>query len=1444
MRPFAFELASRFLPLLQCSLLFASPDGPGVPKRRYPPSQIFQVIATIDAASGAPRAHGNASMHKGYLVVIFSEDGEPANGGFAFYDLADPYNPKLAFRKEDVETHEIREAHGYGYSSSYGADLVVLQAAYGIQIWDWTEVTNPVRLSYLRLPGIEDSNYALGAWWVFWQAPYIYIGGSGNGIYIVEASDPKNPLLVDRGAGRPNPIPVSQTGGFRVGPIFAVGNVLVASSMEEAGYTTFDISDPKNPTLLETQTQNMPPVYSILVNGDRILGVDTYNNFTVFDIGDPSRFRYVNGVSLGGRGGYVTFQDGFAHAGASSHFAKIDMRNNANYEVVGTASSGIQDRDEDFAVALGNLVVISDDHGNGSTIVPHQVEPDTLGPGVNMVVPHDGAVRQALTSRIGLTFTDAIDLRSLNSSTFIVRPYGSAPLTGKYSTQTGVVNFVPDAPLQPQTVYEIVIPQGGVLDLSGNAAPQPFTSLFSTGAAIALPLTCTIKPRPPARVDEEVLFEAESSGGTGAIQYSWNFGDGSATTPFSPASSLKHIYTRPGHFTVRVTATDAQSSTSHVISQTVHFPLTTLLPSSASNIISDARQSLVWNVNPDNATVTALDAATLLKRFEKSVGGTPRTLAQAPDGTIWVVNEKDATISVLAGVTGDLIQTISLPHASRPFSIVFSPDQPASNGEFKNQSTPIPEEAGGIKPSKYVVDSRRLVREGHDNLEPIAILPVYGYVTVQATGKLLQLDPSTRNVIAALEIGPTPRGLAISADAKRIFVSRFISPLDHGEVVEVDAESFTIVRKFNLALDPGPDTEAGGRGVPNYLHAITISPDGRRAWVPAKKDNTQRGGQRDGLRLTFESTVRTILAELDLVGNEEDLPARIDLNDRDLAVAVRFSPLGDHAFVATQGTNKIDVFDAYSLDLVTSIENVGRAPTGLVLDTAGTKLFVNSFLSRSVLVYDVSGIIQGTNNHAQFLGEISAVAQEKLPPLVLEGKRIFHNANDRRMNRDGYLSCASCHLDGEEDGRVWDFSDRGEGLRNTIALAGRRGTGHGRVHWSANFDEIQDFEHDIRGAFDGTGFMSDGNFNSGTHAQPLGDPKAGLSSELDALAAYLESLTGVPDSPYRNADGSLTAGAQAGRNLFKQLNCAVCHGGKDFTDSPSGLMHDVGTLQLSSGQRLHQPLLGLDTPTLRGLWATPPYLHDGSAATIMEVLTTANPNDIHGKTSNLTAQQRRQLADYLMQIDEREPAAPEHAPALVITSPRPQQVFTENSSIELRVARAAYGDSILVVEFFVDANKIGAVASAPFTLSWTANRPGPHVLTARALFAGGAKTLSAPVPVKIVPATEAVDDRSGATVPGHFQLSSGYPNPFNAEMRMQVDLPREGRVTAIIYGVDGRKVRLLCDENFPAGSHILRWNGKNSDQALAGTGIYILQARFKASSGKTEVAAQRLLLLK
>ena len=114
---------------------------------------------------------------------------------------------------------------------------------------------------------------------------------------------------------------------------------------------------------------------------------------------------------------------------------------------------------------------------------------------------------------------------------------------------------------------------------------------------------------------------------------------------------------------------------------------------------------------------------------------------------------------------------------------------------------------------------------------------------------------------------------------------------------------------------------------------------------------------------------------------------------------------------------------------------------------------------------------------------------------------------------------------------------------------------------------------------------------------------------------------------------ALTEAGFRGRDVFQRAGCPECHGGPDFTDSASGAIHDVGTLKPTSGQRLKGPLEGLDTPTLRGIWETAPYLHDGSAPTLLDVVDSQNPDDRHGTTQDLSEAERSDLVSYLLQID-------------------------------------------------------------------------------------------------------------------------------------------------------------------------------------------------------------------
>jgi cytochrome c peroxidase len=128
-------------------------------------------------------------------------------------------------------------------------------------------------------------------------------------------------------------------------------------------------------------------------------------------------------------------------------------------------------------------------------------------------------------------------------------------------------------------------------------------------------------------------------------------------------------------------------------------------------------------------------------------------------------------------------------------------------------------------------------------------------------------------------------------------------------------------------------------------------------------------------------------------------------------------------------------------------------------------------------------------------------------------------------------------------------------------------------------------------------------------------------TDAEAIDAYLSGLRPVPSPGLES--GNLTASARRGKALFESeaVGCAECHPSPHGTDLK---LHDVGT----RGPRDHRARF--DTPALTEIWRTAPYLHDGRSATIMEVLTTHNPEDRHGQTSHLSPEELRDLAAYVL----------------------------------------------------------------------------------------------------------------------------------------------------------------------------------------------------------------------
>jgi len=450
-------------------------------------------------------------------------------------------------------------------------------------------------------------------------------------------------------------------------------------------------------------------------------------------------------------------------------------------------------------------------------------------------------------------------------------------------------------------------------------------------------------------------------------------------------------------------------------------------------------------------------------------------------------------------------------------------------------------------------------------------------VALTSTGQVADID-RTGALLDTTDVGADPRALA-RTPAGELLVSRWRSPDETARIYRPAGDDIV------LGLDTRPDSDTTNRGVPNILDAIIPSPDGAWVYVPALQANVSRGMWRDSQPLTFETTMRAIVSAVPLDTGEEDINDRKIIDDRGRAGFVVPSPLGERLYVAHPGFQSISVLDAYSLDLSGSILDCGHTPTSLAVSPDGTTLYVLASLDRMVHAYDVTDL----STTPPLLGSAPVLAEEPLREALLVGKKLFHTSRDTRMAKSGYITCSNCHPDGHHDGLTWDFTDRGEGLRNTTSLLDRGGTEMGRVHWSGNFDEIQDFEGDIRNGQGGTGLLSDEDWDR--TSDPLGTEKAGRSADLDALAEYVTSLASNDPSPH--------AAPTDGAVVFEAAGCNDCHPAPLYTDSTleTPLRHDVGTLSESSGGRLGGTLDGLDTPTLLGLWESGPYLHDGSALT-------------------------------------------------------------------------------------------------------------------------------------------------------------------------------------------------------------------------------------------------------
>ena len=585
--------------------------------------------------------------------------------------------------------------------------------------------------------------------------------------------------------------------------------------------------------------------------------------------------------------------------------------------------------------------------------------------------------------------------------------------------------------------------------------------------------------------------------------------------------------------------------------------------------------------NPDSGSVSVVDTASHQVVAEIAVGITPRSVAIDGDGRVYVANEGSDTLSLvdLAGPT----VTATVPVGDRPVAVALSPD-----GRI-------------LAVSEMGADTVRF------------------------------LDAKTLASVSSHAVPDRPYGLAFAPDGGILLVShllrgdvtalpvrpyvRHLPALFHGESAAHSALGGA------APSDDTPDAACPpasvGCTIPTWPNvapapAVVINGAGTRAYLP----QTMAHGQ--GLNVQFDNTVFPKVSVLNLETWTHQTVEHISLPETDRPVGlpwdVALAQDGRELWVVNAASNDLSVVDISAPAAPAPIAHipVGANPRGIVLSPSGATAYVNNTLAGTVSVIDTA---------AYTVTATITTTTIPLPPLLLEGKRLFYSSAEPDVARAAWIACNSCHVEGEHDGRTWLLQYLGDVpigatpviTRNTTSLLGMIETYP--LRWSAEWDESADSEFSIRFEQFGEGLID------GEMHPTLGTPNQGRSDELDALAAFIDSLA-LPERTH-----TLTPAELRGEAIFEspEAQCADCHPPPLYTDLQR---HDVGTANAAG--EYFGPLI--DTPTLRFLYDSAPYLHDGSAPTLMDVLTTANPGDAHGVTGHLTDQQLADLVVFLRSL--------------------------------------------------------------------------------------------------------------------------------------------------------------------------------------------------------------------
>ena len=534
---------------------------------------------------------------------------------------------------------------------------------------------------------------------------------------------------------------------------------------------------------------------------------------------------------------------------------------------------------------------------------------------------------------------------------------------------------------------------------------------------------------------------------------------------------------------------------------------------------------------------------------------------------------------------------------------VFSPD-----GKKLLKSLPMPEIPTGIIASGSKLYVTTFEKEGYLHILDLenekieasiktgsgATYPILApdkrhiYVLNQFLNSISEIDLNKKEIIRTVKVLREPKTGVFSKDGKYLFIANFLpaqrADVDYvaSSVSVIEMPSFKKIKDIRLANGS------------NALRGICLTPDGKYIYVThnlgrftVPTSQLQQGWMNTSAFSVIDVSRKEFLGAV-LVDEPERGAAgvwSIGCDEKQIYVThsgTHDVSIIDHQkmidkFLAYPDREKLDYDLTFLYGIRKRIPLDGNGPRIMYL--ANGQMIVPTYFSDTLNFLD-------TNTH-----KIKSVNlnPNRTESTVDKGEKYFNDASKCFQN---WQSCNGCHPgDARMDAMNWDLMNDNIGNpKNCKSLLFSHVTPKNMISGIRDSAEIA-----VRAGFKYIQFY-DIDEESALHVDN-----------------YLKSLRPVP-SPYL-VNGELSEKAKEGKKVFDKLDCGHCHSGEYYTDMK---MHRIGDdIEFDAGW---------DTPTLREVWRTAPYLFDGRAATMEEVYSVHK----HGvKNKKISKKEIEALTEYV-----------------------------------------------------------------------------------------------------------------------------------------------------------------------------------------------------------------------